>query len=44
MLSGQFKDGDTVRIEAQDREVVLKPERSAAEPENPEQAEALPTL
>ncbi len=42
ILAGKFHDGDTVRIEAQDKEIVLVP--AAEPPPEPEpEAEALPT-
>jgi ATP-dependent Clp protease ATP-binding subunit ClpC len=45
MLAGEFRDGDTVRIVAEDKEVRLVPVHEAdPRPENHEPAEALPAL
>ncbi len=43
MLAGEFKDGDTVRIEAEDKEIKLVPtHEEAPEAEDAEPAEVLP--
>ena len=46
MLSGLYKDGDDVRVDAKDKDIVLTsvPGAPPAEPEKPEEEEPLPAL
>ncbi len=44
MLAGQFKDGDTVLVEADGKEVRLTAVHPDSEPPDPEKAEALPAV